>query len=86
MDDDSEKKTSYNYRLLAAVDQSVAAGRDFVVGKGWAPLVNVGLAELRNVANRQRERLLCLLCQELVSAGFECLHQNKSMSLDLAGD
>ena len=60
MDDDSEKKTSYNYQLLAAVDQSIAAARDFVVGKGWAPLANVGIAELRNVANRQRERVLCL--------------------------
>jgi hypothetical protein len=39
---DDEKKTSYNYRLLAAVDSSIAAGRDFVVGRGWSPLVHVG--------------------------------------------
>jgi cyclopropane-fatty-acyl-phospholipid synthase len=40
---DENKKTSYNYRILAAVDSSIAAGRDFVVGRGWTPLVNVGL-------------------------------------------
>jgi cyclopropane-fatty-acyl-phospholipid synthase len=43
MDNENDKKTSYNYRILAAVDQSIAAGRDFVVGRGWAPLVNVGI-------------------------------------------
>ena len=37
-----EKKISYNYRLLAAVDSSIAAGRDFIVGRGWSPLVNIG--------------------------------------------
>jgi len=42
MDDEDDKKTPYNYRILAAVDQSIAAGRDFVVGRGWGPLVNVG--------------------------------------------
>lgn len=37
-----EKKTPYNYRFLAALDSSIAAGKDFVVGRGWSPLVNVG--------------------------------------------
>lgn len=40
---DEDKKTPYNYRLLAAVDSSIAAGRDFVVGRGWSPLVHMGL-------------------------------------------
>jgi hypothetical protein len=44
MDDENNKKTPYNYRLLAAVDQSIAASRDFVVGRGWSPLVNVGMS------------------------------------------
>ena len=43
MDDENNKKTPYNYRILAGVDRSIAAGRDFVVGRGWAPLVNVGI-------------------------------------------
>lgn len=37
-----EKKISYNYRLLAAVDSSIAAGKDFIVGRGWSPLINLG--------------------------------------------
>jgi len=41
---DEEKKTPYSYRFLAAVDSSIAAGRDFVVGRGWSPLVHVGFA------------------------------------------
>lgn len=50
MDDDNNKKTPYNYRILAAVDQSIAASRDFVVGRGWSPLVNVGMtSETREI-------------------------------------
>ena len=37
-------KTSYNYRLLAAVDASINAGKDFLIGKGWLPLVQVGIS------------------------------------------
>jgi hypothetical protein len=42
MGDEKDSKVTYNYRLLAALDSSIAAGKDFVVGRGWAPLVNVG--------------------------------------------
>ena len=37
-----EEKTSYNYRILAALDASINAGKDFVIGKGWSPLVQLG--------------------------------------------
>jgi hypothetical protein len=42
MSDEKDLK-AYNHRLLAALDSSIAAGRDFVVGRGWSPLVNVGM-------------------------------------------
>jgi len=37
-----EEKTSYNYRILAALDASINASKDFVIGKGWSPLVQLG--------------------------------------------
>jgi hypothetical protein len=43
--DGEDKKTPYNYKLLAAIDSSIAAGKDFVVGRGWSPLVNIGLMQ-----------------------------------------
>ena len=42
---DMEKKTSYRYRLLAAIDSSLAAGKEFAVGRSWGPLVNLGTDE-----------------------------------------
>jgi hypothetical protein len=57
MADDTDSKAAYNYRLLAALDSSIAAGKDFVVGRGWAPLVNVG-GTLISVLLMQRGRVL----------------------------
>lgn len=37
-----QKKVPYSHRILAAIDSSIAAGNDFIVGQGWRPLVNIG--------------------------------------------
>jgi hypothetical protein len=39
---DEEKKISYDYRILAAIDASINAGKDYVIGRGWSPLVQLG--------------------------------------------
>jgi len=39
-----EEKASYSYRILAALDASINAGKDFVIGKGWSPLVQLGIS------------------------------------------
>ena len=59
---DEEKKVPYNHRLLAAVDSSIAAGRDFVVGRGWSPLVHVGLSPFC-VFDFQLARVLLRSCR-----------------------
>ena len=42
---DEEKKTSYDYRILAAIDAYINAGKDYVIGRGWPPLVQLGIHE-----------------------------------------
>ena len=49
MEGDNNKKTPYSHRFLAAIDSSIAASKDFVVGRGWSPLVNIGLIRIRMI-------------------------------------
>jgi hypothetical protein len=39
---DEEKKISYDYRILAAIDATINVGKDYVICRGWSPLVQLG--------------------------------------------
>ena len=42
---DMEKKTSHRYCLLSAIDGSTTAGKKLAIGRGWQPLVYLGIPE-----------------------------------------
>jgi len=56
-----KKKTSYSYRLLAAIDSSIASGKNFVVGRGWSPIVNIGLIRGPSIITLARTSIVAVM-------------------------
>jgi len=58
---DMEKKTSHRYCLLSAIDGSTTAGKKLALGRGWQPLVYLGIPEPSQSLILARTSIVALL-------------------------